>query len=114
MHRTLQLAKRAGTAVLLVAAAGAALAQSFVPHRLLVKFNEGTPSARAAQVLSLVGARLNGELPRIGVKVISLPPQVNEQGAANAMMHSPNVEFAEPDWISRPASLPNEDRKSVV
>jgi thermitase len=91
--------RRLGFATLAFCAVSTSGAQGYVPHRLLVKFTNGTPPAAAQSVLGSVGARIEKDLPQIGVKVVSLPPNANEASTANYLSHRPYVEFVELDGI---------------
>jgi thermitase len=87
----------------------AAAADSYVPHRLLVKFADGTTPSMAQQVLSSVSGRIDRDLPDLGIKIVSLPANAAEAAAANALLHRPGVEFAELDKIHRPEAIQPND-----
>lgn len=80
-----------------------------VPGRLLVKFNPNIGSLHAREVIAALGTRDASEIPGVGVHIVELPYQANEQAFANAFRGRSEVEFAEPDWLLSPQQmLPND------
>ena len=89
-----------------------ALAQGnadFVRGRLLVKFRREVAVERARVVVAGFQARISGELPRIGVQMIELPPQASETAYLNVFKARPEVEFAELDRLVPPADVTPND-----
>jgi thermitase len=83
--------------------------EPFVPGRVLVKFRSSIGLDHARQIVAALGARDADELPQIGVFVLDLPEQADEEAFANALQQRPDVEFAELDRIVKPAEVvPND------
>src|SRR3954454_14916392 len=89
-------------------AAGAVCGQECVPGELLVKFRQGTPARVQAGVHHTTGATVRRQLAGLGVEVVALPPGMDPQQAASVYARDPNVQYAEPNTIYRPASIPND------
>lgn len=70
---------------------------AFVPGRLLVKFKTGVGSEQRAAVLARHKARFVGSIEQIGVKIVGLPENANEQAFLHAFGQHAEVEFAELD-----------------
>lgn len=86
----------------------------YVPGRILVKFRSDVPSVRIQSIISGVAARVIGEIPRIGVKILQLPPNASEMAMARAFGQRSEVLFAEPDYLRQPAEVrPNDPRYPV-
>ena len=82
---------------------------SFVPGRILVKFKDGVSDGQARGLLAGRGALSTDLIPGIGVHIVQLPPNANEQAEANAFKGLADVEFAEVDQILQPQSInPND------
>lgn len=80
------------------AVAAFAQPRSHVPGRLLVGFKAGVPESQAdAVVQGLRGS--HKQIPGTSVKVVSLPPNANENAFANAFKNLPEVDFVEFDEI---------------
>src|SRR6185312_10881543 len=70
-----------------------------VPGRILVKFKDGVSDGQAHGLLAGRGALSTDLIPGIGVHIVQLPPNANEQAEANAFKGLAEVEFAEVDQI---------------
>jgi thermitase len=75
--------------------------------RIVVKFKEGLNSAYVAQLHASQRATVVGEIPQIGVQILSVPSGEVEAKIA-AYTADPRVEFAEPDYIAQVAYEPND------
>lgn len=92
-----------------VAAAKQEPTQSFVPGRLLVKFNSNIGPAHARAVIAALGARAESEIQGAEVHLVDLPYQASEQAFLNAFKSRAEVEFAELDSLISPQqTLPND------
>jgi len=84
--------------------AGPARAETVPPHvpgRILVQFK---PTATAEQVRNLIAAanaRVSGEIPHTGVKVLQIPANANEVAIQRAFAQRPEVRFAEFDELRK-------------
>src|SRR5713101_10088330 len=66
---------------------------SFVPGRILVKFKDGVSDGQARGLLAGRGALSTNVIPQIGVHVVQLPPNANEQAFMRALKGSREVEI---------------------
>lgn len=83
----------------------------YVPGRLLVKFRSDVPSVRIQSMINSAGARVMGEIPQIGVKILQLPSNISPTAMARSFGQQREVIFAEVDWIAEPANgVPNDPR----
>src|SRR5678809_1801152 len=80
-----------------------------VPGRILVKFKEGVANGRAQELLGDRGALTTNVIPQLGIHIVQLAPNANEQAEANALKGLDEVEFAEVDAILRPQSVAPND-----
>ena len=79
----------------------------YVPDRIVVKFKEGLSPASLVQVHAQLNAVVEKEIPQLGVQVLRVPTGEVEVKIA-AYKADPRVEYAEPDYIARPAHEPND------
>ena len=93
----------------LVATCSVALAQDFVPGRVLVEFRNGTTDSRSNAILTAIGARVRGTIPGLSVQILSLPAGANEQASVNTLKALPEVAFAELDRLVAPAAVTPND-----
>lgn len=83
---------------------------AFVPGRILVKPEAGVSQVSVERVEGLKGASVEEELPLVDVLVVDLPAGVSVSEATRLYEGSPNVEYAEPDYlISTAQSCPPPD-----
>jgi thermitase len=83
--------------------------QTFVPGRLLVKFNPEIGSTHAREVIAALGARDESEIHGAGVHIVDLPYQANEHAFLSAFQSRAEVEFAELDMLVSPQqTAPND------
>src|ERR1700693_4729391 len=80
-----------------------------VPGRILVKFKDGVSDGQARGLLAGRGALSTNVIPQIGVHIVQLPPNANEQAEANAFKGLADVEFAEVDRVLTPQGLTPND-----
>jgi thermitase len=99
-----KLALAALAATLLLASSASAAGTS----RLLVKLRPGVAPDRAAELLRDHGARAQRTIPRLGVRVVSVPSD-RARGVRRALAADPLVAFAERDAVARPQeSVPSD------
>jgi thermitase len=79
----------------------------YVPGRIVVKFKEGISSAYVAQLHTGQRATVVGEIPQIGVQILSVPEE-KVSALIAAYKADPGVEYAEPDYIAEPTHEPND------
>jgi thermitase len=82
--------------------------QAYVPRRVLVKFRLGTEPKRVDNLISQMGATVQGQIPGLGIHVLRLATAGAEQAVAKAFANRPEVEFAEPDGLVEPDRVPND------
>src|SRR3954454_4744392 len=76
--------------------------------RLLVKFKAGSDAGHRASALSSVDATALGDVPDLGVKVISVPA-VAADAVLQHLRGDDDVAYAEPDVVLEPQdNLPND------
>ncbi|MBI1395018.1 MAG: S8 family serine peptidase [Betaproteobacteria bacterium] len=80
----------------------------YVKGRLLVKARPGLPEAVLDRELRAFGAKRVGAIPQIGVQILSLPANANEQAMAKALSKNPRFKFAELDLAVRPSLITND------
>jgi len=81
----------------------------FVSGRLLVKFRSDVSASKIRSLIAAARSRTVEQLPRIGVHVLDLPAQANEEAMARVFRGWKEVEFAEPDYIFAPEDvIPND------
>jgi hypothetical protein len=84
-------------------------APRYVPGRLLVKFRANTSREGVSGVLAAFQAREDRELPDLGVKILSLPPNANPTALERAFRGRAEVEFAELDRLLPPDQVTPND-----
>lgn len=80
---------------------------TFVPGRLLVRFQTGTSAAEQATVVRGVGATDAGSIRDLGVHVVEVPTGA-EQRVADALLRTGKVAYAERDSVVRVTAVPND------
>jgi VCBS repeat-containing protein len=73
--------------------------QAFVPGQLLVRFRPSVSAPRAHAILRQGGASPIRHMQALDVHVLSLPPGLDVEQAAEIFSRLPDVEFAEPNYI---------------
>ena len=76
--------------------------------RILVQPNAGLPDDDFANDLNVHGGRSLGKINGLGVHVVELPENANEQAVANALARNPHIKFAEVDAIVAPSATTND------
>jgi subtilisin family serine protease len=90
------------------AGAGAATSASFVPGEVIVRYAAGSgATARKAAIAARKG-RVARELRLAHTVVVELPAGTSVAAAAKALTADPAVEYAEPNYLYRIASTPND------
>lgn len=82
---------------------------TILPNRLVVKFKPGTGEDDFMRILGAAQARIVGEIPELGIKIIELPEQASEIAQRRAFSREPQVEFVELDYVQIPAELTPND-----
>ncbi|MCK5630561.1 MAG: peptidase S8, partial [Nanoarchaeota archaeon] len=79
----------------------------YTPGELLIKFKAGVSNEKAKEICARHGAYVDGEVTQIGVKLIKVPEHALET-VMSALGNNPNIEFVEPNFIVKAATLPND------
>lgn len=74
-------------------------AQAFAPDRIIVKAEEEAPANAVEALNSKNDASIEERLPLSGVEVVDLPNDMSVSEAIESYEASPNVEYAEPDYV---------------
>jgi thermitase len=84
----------------------------YVPGRILVKFRSdesGEVMARAANLMTAIGAFESREIPGLGVQVLQLQDDADVPALVEILQSQPDVEFAELDQLVAPDDMvPND------
>ncbi|MDP9478719.1 MAG: S8 family serine peptidase [Actinomycetota bacterium] len=98
----------AGSSVAGIPDFGAPDGERFVPGRILVKLGDGVPD-RALEALNRQNdARVEERLPGVRVSVVDLPRGLSVREAVGRYESSPDVEYAEPDFLLFAEATPND------
>jgi subtilisin family serine protease len=80
-----------------------------VPGQLLVRFRDGTSSSSIAFAHSTVGAQvLQTFTIEPNLQLVSIPPAVGDQAAADTYRLDPNVLYVQPNYVYRIDNTPND------
>jgi hypothetical protein len=82
--------------------------QNHVPGRVLVKFRAQADKGRIDNLISQMGASIEGQIPAVGIHILHLGSEGAEEAVAKAFANRPEVEFAEPDGLVEPDRIPND------
>jgi subtilisin family serine protease len=81
---------------------------------LLVKYRHATVNTKKDAVHSALGAQVIKTVGRDGLERIRLPHGVSVEEAVQFYMASPDVEYAEPNYIVRACALPNDSQFNAL
>src|SRR3954454_20062520 len=94
--------------LLTVVFAATASAASFVPGRVIVKYNAGTPATQIATLERAAGVTGLGRTILGGARVVAVAGSVKT--AAAQLNRSGAVQYAEPDYVMKALATPNDPR----
>ena len=77
----------------------------FAEDRVLVKLKEGVPEDTVEAINRKNNARTEKKIPRTRVSVVKLPKGLQVADAVKRYEASPDVEYAEPDFLFAPAQI---------
>jgi subtilisin family serine protease len=104
--------------VLMFGSTSTILAQSssknHVEGELLVKFKNGAVSPEAIAANEKVGATILKDFSELGWQQVKLPAKMTIEEALAQYRNSPEVEYAQPNFIYKLAALPNDARFSEL
>jgi serine protease len=82
---------------------------TYIPGRVLVKWQEGMPTAaKVSSISGLKGARLTNPDAYADFELVEIARDVNPADAAAALAAQPGVEYAEPDGLRYVSFRPND------
>lgn len=79
--------------------------QERMPGQVLVKFKENTPQGVVNAELRRHNGKVADQIAGIGTLVVNIPDSAVDR-VVDALSHNPNVEFAEPNFISKAIDFP--------
>ena len=77
--------------------------EEFAPDRILVKLKEGVPERALEELNRQNNAESGKKLPRTRVDVVKLPRELPVKAAVKRYEASPDVAYAEPDFVFEPS-----------
>ncbi len=80
---------------------------------LLVKFKPGVEKAAAGRIHAMAGASIKKRFNRFNVEHVALPPGISVKEAVKLYRKDPSVEYAEPNYIIRKATIPDDPHFSL-
>ncbi len=86
--------------------------EEFAPGRILVKLKEGVPVQGLEALNRQNGASVKEKLPHTRVQVVKLPKELPVKTAIKRYEASPDVEYAEPDFVFEPSQTVSADDPS--
>jgi len=81
---------------------------NYVHNEVLVKFTPGTSEAKKQKIRDKLGAQEIGRIKSIGVEHWKLPEEICTEDAVDYLQTLPIVEYAEPNYMYKPMSVPND------
>ncbi len=82
--------------------------QAFAAGEIIVKLEEAASQADLRDLNQQTDASVEEDLPQSDVSVVDLPRDLSVSEAVQAYEDSPDVEYAEPNFLLKPAAVPND------
>lgn len=82
--------------------------KKYVPNEVLVKFKSWVDEAEKESVRKSLGATLVKTLKSIRVEYWKLPEDITTEDALELLNNLPTVEYAEPNYLYKPHTIPND------
>ncbi len=82
--------------------------QAFASGEIIVKLEEGASQEDLRDLNRQTDASVEEDLPQSKVSVVDLPQDLSVSEAVRAYEGSPQVEYAEPNFVLKPAVVPND------
>src|SRR5918997_3852362 len=82
--------------------------QSFASGEIIVKLEETASQADLRDLNQQTDATVEEDLPQSDVRVVDLPRDLSVSEAVQAYEDSPDVEYAEPNFLLQPAAVPDD------
>ena len=86
--------------------------QAFAPDRIIVKLEEEAPANAIASLNRRNDARIEEKIPHSRVSVVDIPQDLSVTEAVERYESSPDVQYAEPDYLLSPDATPDDPRYS--
>lgn len=86
----------------------------YMPREILVKFKPGTAKENIAALQSVSGAKEMKRNKASKVRRIKFPPDISVKDAITLYETNPMVEYAEPNYIIKLCSMPNDPRMDLL
>jgi thermitase len=80
--------------------------KEYDPDQIIVKLKPGTPSGALKDENRENGARTQDKIPRFRLSVVDLPSDLPVEEAVERYEESPDVEYAEPDYLLQASQTP--------
>lgn len=84
--------------------------QAFAPGRIIVKVEEEAPANAVESLNRRNDARTEEKVPHSRVSVIDLPRDLSVDEAVERYENSPDIQYAEPDYLLYPDTTPDDPR----
>ncbi len=82
--------------------------QAFAGGEIIVKLEDAASQADLRDLNQQTDASVEEDLPQSDVSVVDLPQDLSVSEAVQAYENSPDVEYAEPNFLLQPAAVPND------
>ena len=82
--------------------------REFAEDQIIVKLDEDAAQADLSTLNRRFDARTEEDLPRSDLNVVDLPSNLGVEEAVARYEASPDVEYAEPDYLMKPTASPND------
>ena len=90
-----------------VSSSGSTVAQNYVPGEILLKFKDRLSNQDQDKFFKTRGFTVKDEIKQIKVKIVSVPEEAEDEIIA-ALLHRPEIDFAERNAILIPSFVPND------
>lgn len=108
-RRALRVVRALACAGLLLAGAGSAAAQDYVPGRVLVRWKPLSKLSARSEAMAPLGATSVARYDFAGVEALAVPGMDPAEAAARLTL-DPRIEYAEPDYLVSIGRVPDDPR----
>ncbi len=88
--------------------------QAFASGEIIVKLEEDASQEDLRDLNRRTDASVEEDLPQSEVSVVDLPQDLSVSEAVSAYEASPEIEYAEPNFVLKPAAVPNDPSFSMM
>ena len=82
--------------------------RAYASGEIIVKLDDAATQSDLRGLNQRTDASVEEDLPKSGVSVVDLPRDLSVSEAVQAYENSPDVEYAEPNFLLKPAAVPND------